>query len=283
MNSLERLVEEYKDTNRNKSNNMGITIGLPNDDYYEWTASYIGPKDSSYAGGLFHIKLLFPHEYPNKGPDIIFLTPIYHVNVNRIKSKNGSESLGYVSASFINWWKPETTVKEILTKLYAIFYWPNPDSPYGLDIAQEFRENRQLYEQKVKYFTLKYAHPMKLKLDYQEWDFSYDEKDLDSIKLKAQKENEKEKENENEKDNNDDISLVFSDNGRTKITIQCGPNELMRDIIQRCLNKFGISKNLTEILLISCFRSLNMNISVKDNKLKNNYQIDIIYDALFAV
>ena len=77
----------------------------------------------------------------------------------------------------------------------------------------------------------------KLKLDYQEWDFSYNEKDLDSIKLKVQKENEekkeKEKEKEKEKDNNDDIILVFSDNGRTKTTIQCGPNELMRDIIQR--------------------------------------------------
>ena len=281
MNSLERLVQEYNDINKNPLSDMGITVGLENDDYYKWNASLMGAKDSPYAGGLFYIKLLFPKEYPDKSPDIIFLTPIYHVNVNRIKSQNGSESLGDVSASFINWWKPETTVKEIITKLYAIFYWPNPDSPYGLDIAEEFRENRQLYEQKVKYFALKYAHPMKLKLEYQEWDFSYDEKDLDSIKLKVQKENEKEK--EKEKDNNDDISLVFSDNGRTKIAIQYGPNELMRDIIQRCLNKFGISKNLTEILLISCFRSLNMNISVKDNKLKNNSQIDIIYDALFSV
>jgi ubiquitin-conjugating enzyme E2 D/E len=273
-------VEEYKDINRNPLSNMRTTIGLPNGDYYEWTASYIGPKDSPYARGVFHIKLLFPHEYPNKGPDIIFLTPIYHLNVNRIKSKNGSELLGHVSVSFINWWKPETTVKEILTKLYAIFYWSNPYSPYGLDIAEENINNRQLYEQKVKYFTRKYANPMKkLKLDDQDWDFSYDEKDLEAFHLKEQKENEKKK----EKDNNDDITLVFSDNGRTTTTIQCRPNELMRDIIQRCLNKFGISKNLTEILLISCFRSLNMNISVKDNKLKNNYQIDIIYDALFAV
>jgi len=57
----------------------------------------------------------------------------------------------------------------------------------------------------------------------------------------------------------------------------------MNDVIKRCLNKFGISENLTEILLISNCRNLNMNFSVKDNELKNNSKIDIIYDVLFAV
>jgi len=282
MNSLERLVKEYKDINRNPLSNMGITVGLNNDDYYEWNASYIGAKDSPYAGGLFYIKLLFPKEYPDKSPDIIFVTPIYHLNVNRRKSNNGSELLGNVSVDFINWWKPETTVKEILTKLYAIFYWPNPHSPYGLDIAEEYINNRQLYELKVKYFTRKYASPLKkLKLDDQDWDFSYNEKDLESIKLKEQKENKKNK--EKEKNNNDDIILAFSYNWRAEATIQCRPNELMNDVIKRCLNKFGISENLTEILLISNCRNLNMNFSVKDNELKNNSKIDIIYDVLFAV
>ena len=166
-------------------------------------------------------KILFPENYPNSCPEVIFLTPIYHLNVNRIKSKNGSELLGHVSVSFINWWKPETTVKEILTKLYAIFYWPNPYSPYGLDIAGEYINNMQLYVLKVKYFTRKYASPMKkYKLDDQDWDFNYDEKDLEAIKLKEQKEDEKKKEKEKEKNNNnDDIILVFFDNGRAKTTI----------------------------------------------------------------
>jgi len=80
-----------------------------------------------------------------------------------------------------------------------------------LDIAEEYINNRQLYELKVKYFTRKYASPLKkLKLDDQDWDFSYNEKDLESIKLKEQKENKKNK--EKEKNNNDDIILAFSYN-----------------------------------------------------------------------
>ena len=79
------------------------------------------------------------------------------------------------------------------------------------------------------------------------------------------KEEGKEKEKEKEKNNNDDIILAFSDNGRRTTNIQCGINELMRDVIQKCLNILGISKTLEEILFISNCKRLNMNSSVKDN------------------
>ena len=53
---------------------------------------------------------------------------------------------------------------------------PNPDSPYGLDRANEFRTNRKLYEDKIKFFTGKYANPKFCNIckEYEEsWDFSY--------------------------------------------------------------------------------------------------------------
>ena len=59
-------------------------------------------------------------------------------------------------------------------------------------------------------------------------------------------------------------------------------NELIRDVIQRCLNIFGISKTLEEILLISNYRRLNLNSSVKDNGLNDKCRIEIIYDVIFA-
>ena len=297
MNSLERLRSEFKDLNRHPIVNMGITVSLlEENNWYEWKATILGAKETSYIGGLFYIKLLFPQEYPNKGPDIIFLTPIYHLNVNHKFTKyfEGCELLGHVSANFINWWKPETTVREMLTKLFAVFYWPNPDYPYDLDRAIEYRENRQLYELKVKYFTKKYASPLnKFKYKDQDWDFSYDEKNLEPFKLKVQKENEKkngkekekeeeEEEEEDQKNNNDDIILFISDNGGEIKKIQCGINELIKDVIQRCMNKYGISENLEEALVIFLSKRLNMNLSVKDSGLGNNCTIDIINDVIFG-
>ena len=123
MNSLERLKQEFRDLTLNPISNMWIFVGLKEDNYYEWEGCIIGARDSPYVKGLFRIKILFPKEYPDKSPDIIFLTPIYHLNVNPRKGiEEFDERLGHVSASFTNWWKPEITAREMTTQLYSIFY-----------------------------------------------------------------------------------------------------------------------------------------------------------------
>ena len=65
MSSLDRVIEEFKDINRNPIPNCGITVSLQNEnDYRLWKVSILGPKDTSYKGGLFFIGIKFPEEYP---------------------------------------------------------------------------------------------------------------------------------------------------------------------------------------------------------------------------
>ena len=40
-------------------------------------------------------------------------------------------------------------MREVFINFYGLFYKPNPDSPYGLNRAEVFRENRRLYEKKL--------------------------------------------------------------------------------------------------------------------------------------
>ena len=105
----------------------------------------------------------------------MFKTPIYHVNVNPNKSNaKGAEPLGHVCISTLNWWKPESKIKQVLSDIFALFYMANPDSPYGLDRANELRYQKNLHEDKIKYFTKKYAKPNIANTEYdQSWDFSY--------------------------------------------------------------------------------------------------------------
>ena len=50
----------------------------------------------------------------------------------------------------------------------------NPESPYGTERADEFRQNRALHEEKIKYFTKKYANPSKAGETYDtNWDFTF--------------------------------------------------------------------------------------------------------------
>ena len=176
--SNERILEEFKDISRNPISNCGATLGLINEnDPTRWLVSLCGARDTSYKGGLFYLSVHFPQDYPNKPPEVCFLTPIYHINVNpRVPRIPGEESLGHISISTLNWWKPEYKMRELLINIFALFYLTNPDSPYGLERAEEFRNNRDLYEEKIKYFTKKYASMMsngnKFDRDH-DWNFNY--------------------------------------------------------------------------------------------------------------
>ena len=167
--------------------NCGITVGLVDEKsdnaYDNWRITLLGPKDTPYSGGLFFMNVHFPPDYPNKAPEVYFLTPIYHVNVNPCAPKNeGDESLGHVCISTLNWWKPEYKMKEVLLNIYSLFYMHNPDSPYGIDRAKEYKQNIKLYEEKAKFFTKKYAgrhNKTNYNQNYErtkDWDFNYENK-----------------------------------------------------------------------------------------------------------
>ena len=174
---LNRIIQEYKGMLDKPISNCGVTVGLFNEnDYTKWRISLQGPKDTSYKGGLFILSINFPKEYPNKAPEVCFLTPIYHINVNPIAPKTqGDESLGHICISSLNWWKPYYKIREVIIDIFALFYLGNADSPYGIDRANEFKESRDIYEEKAKHFTKKYANPMNKNVVYdrtKDWDFS---------------------------------------------------------------------------------------------------------------
>ena len=157
--AIKRLREEYESIKNHPNPNIGITVGLPDkNNIFEWQVTLLGAKDTSYKGGLFFLKVLFPEDYPHHAPEVCFKTPIYHVNVNPTKIKlEGADPLGHICISTLNWWKPEYTMLEVFTNIFGLFYMANPYSPYGVDRANELRFNKELYEEKIKYFTKKYA------------------------------------------------------------------------------------------------------------------------------
>ena len=178
VNSYQRIKREFEDLNNNPILNICAQVGLPDtNNIYEWNCTLTGPKDSPYDG-MFLLRIKFPQDYPNHAPEVCFLTPIYHINVNPHAPKMGSkESLGHVCISSLNWWNansPNSNIRTVIADIYALFLMGNPESPYGLERADEFRNNKTLYDQKCRYFTQKYASMGK---DFQtftnDWDFSY--------------------------------------------------------------------------------------------------------------
>ena len=96
LNAMKRIKEEYKSLSEKPIMNFGITVGLCNENnIFEWRCTLIGPRDTCYGGGLFLLKINFPDDYPNTRPEIVFETPIYHLNVKFYVE--GTEPLGHIS------------------------------------------------------------------------------------------------------------------------------------------------------------------------------------------
>ena len=238
MNSVDLLIKEFDDLKHNPLSINGYTIELFNqNNIYEWKITLLGAKDTPYANGIFFIKLQFPHDYPHSRPEIYFLTPIYHMNVLR--------SNGKVGVNFIYEWNPNRSVREILTKLYSIFYLVNPKSPYQYEMADEYMKDKNLYFFNAKKHTDQYA------------------------KFKSFEDNE---------NNNENIRLNFIINGeRNKYCIDCQSNMSIRELIDRIQGM--INTKLNWPLLIYEGKKLDENLTLSKNGLKNDSLVTIIHDV----
>ena len=177
MNAMRRLKTELEDLTKNPIENLGLTVGLIDDNnLFEWQCTLEAPSDSLYANGLFYLQIFFPENYPEKGPEVCFKTPIYHLNVNprNCEDSLSPEKLGHVCLNSLTCWDPKFTIRKILSNIFSMLYRANPESPYGLDKRDEFENNRERYDEKAKYYTQIYADPLRNgDPDFgDKWDFS---------------------------------------------------------------------------------------------------------------
>jgi len=230
---------------------IGVHIELPRDDdnIFEWRGFLIGPDDTPYKGGIFYFKIEFPQNFPMHGPEIILLTPIYHLNINHIGQLNCP--LGHLDVSFLNFWNEKYKMREILIKsFYAIFYLQNPDSPFGIDKQYEMVNNPQLFEKKVEYFTKKYANINNVSLIYKFWDFTYNIED---------------------DKNNDYINITFELDGINRFSCQAKKNEITKNVV---LNYFG--RNNHRYYYYYKSKRLNLNKTLEENEIDNNSLIIVV-------
>jgi len=52
------------------------------DDISFWKILLFGPEETPYFRGIYTLYVQFPENYPNSPPNVRFLTPIYHCNIN---------------------------------------------------------------------------------------------------------------------------------------------------------------------------------------------------------
>ena len=100
--SKRRIEKDLKDLKSSKLKN--IEAGpIDEKDLFNWRATIIGPDGSPYEGGIFHLKIKFPKDFPFKPPELRFITKIYHYNI----SLNGC----FCMEELFEGWSPDITVR----------------------------------------------------------------------------------------------------------------------------------------------------------------------------
>ena len=145
--TLRRIKKELKDLETHPSTE--ISAGPVDDDLYKWNATIIGPPTSPYGGGVFHLKINFPQDYPFKPPKVCFETKIYHLNIN----EKGGISMNILKDN----WSPALTISKVLLSICSLLINPNPDNPLRPNIAKLYKTNRMQHDREANECAREYA------------------------------------------------------------------------------------------------------------------------------
>ncbi|KAF4771313.1 hypothetical protein N7455_007863 [Penicillium solitum] len=146
--AISRLRTELKASIKEPENETYLYLRpVDGDDILLWEAVLKGPDDTPYEGGLWHLSIAIPPQYPNKPPTIHFTTKIIHPNIH---FDNGKICFSLLDDD----WSAVMTLQTTLKAIQRLLTYPNPDSPLNVDISVLLRNGDMAgYESVVRYLT----------------------------------------------------------------------------------------------------------------------------------
>lgn len=105
-------------------------------------AIIIGPADTPFEDGTYRLLINFDEQYPNKPPNVKFISEIFHPNVYA----NGELCLDILQ----NRWSPTFDVSSILTSIQSLLNDPNISSPANVEAANLYKDHTSQYIKRVR-------------------------------------------------------------------------------------------------------------------------------------
>ncbi len=112
------------------------------------------PMDNTpYSQGVFKLAISCGDHYPNEPPNVRFVTPVYHPNID----SEGRICLNLLKMPPKGCWAPSFNIAAVLSGIQILLAQPNPDDPLMTDVTDEYRTDLSRFIRKATEWTLKYA------------------------------------------------------------------------------------------------------------------------------
>ena len=152
-----RLVKELKDYNKLTEKDRIRLILRDKENLFEWQAILRGPPDTPYEGGIFKININVPENYPFSPPKCVFITKIFHPNINIDSGEICFELLK-------DKWTPQWSLESVCVAIFNLLSNPNADSPLNCDAGNLIRHHDYIgYRTMAKMYTVEYSTDFKQK------------------------------------------------------------------------------------------------------------------------
>ncbi|KAL3841113.1 hypothetical protein ACJIZ3_025704 [Penstemon smallii] len=153
-NVIKQLAKELK--NLDEIPPEGIKVGLNDDNFSVIFADIEGPAGTPYENGVFRMKLILSHDFPQSPPQGFFLTKIFHPNI----ANNGEICVNALKRD----WNPNLGLRHILIVIRCLLIEPFPESALNEQAGKMLLENYDEYAKHARLFTGIHALKPKPKL-----------------------------------------------------------------------------------------------------------------------
>jgi len=147
--AIKRVQREFREV-INSEEILKCKIELVDDTYTRLRGEIAGPPDTPFEGGNYKLDIIIPDTYPFNPPKVNFLTKIWHPNISSV---TGAICLDILKDQ----WAAAMTLRTVLLSIQALLSAAEPDDPQDAVVAQQYKENPEIYRRTAKHWAEVYA------------------------------------------------------------------------------------------------------------------------------